>query len=524
MINSHYFAHYLKLLSHSDQRQRIDALQDLFFQLLHGELLHPNQWEILIPILVSSLPDDCDATSRRWKYQVGSFSFNNNKILVDYCYNNIDKEPDAENRTWMVAILVKNLSEKEFLQVLSEKDHRLSDENVELATYLFNHRSRIDIQGVFRHSDPLSMMWLASIGAYRNIAEQNKKELIIESKDLVRLTKETDNDEVLKHVMYAFCLQRFFSFKELSILPDEYTKMGNQQKKWFFTLVWRDQNFVSSNIDYFRELTSEKHLFRDINPEVRIGLARGLSNCGYWADLSNNIVRWYSHENAPSAIYYLTKYFQRNQMYSKTYKEVIDFQKQNGTEVVKELVILNNHIVDIQQTEEVNTMQNKAPKIFISHSSQDKDYVVKLIDLLSDLGLSENQMFCSSAPGFGIPLDQDIYEYLREQFQNFDLHVIYILSDNYYKSAACLNEMGAAWVLRKRYTSILLPGFQRKKMKGAINPRQNSLKLDGDLADTKEKLGQLKDTLSKEFHLPKISDIRWEKKRDKFIKDISTRM
>lgn len=121
MINSHYFAHYLKLLSHPDQRQRVDALQDLFFQLLHGELLHPNQWEILIPILVSSLPNDRDATSRRWKYQVGSFSFNNNKILVDYCHNNIDKEPDAENRTWMVAILAKNLSEKNFYRFYQKR-------------------------------------------------------------------------------------------------------------------------------------------------------------------------------------------------------------------------------------------------------------------------------------------------------------------------------------------------------------------------------------------------------------------
>ena len=55
-----------------------------------------------------------------------------------------------------------------------------------------------------------------------------------------------------------------------------------------------------------------------------------------------------------------------------------------------------------------------------------------------------------------------------------------MLSDNYYKSPACLNEMGAAWVLKKEYRSILLPGFDYKEIEGAINPRKIGIKLDDD--------------------------------------------
>jgi hypothetical protein len=84
-------------------------------------------------------------------------------------------------------------------------------------------------------------------------------------------------------------------------------------------------------------------------------------------------------------------------------------------------------------------MPQKSPKVFISHSSQDKDYVTCLVDFLEDIGLTEEQLFCSSVPGYGIPLDEDIYDYLKQQFQTHDLHVILVLSDNYYKSVACMN-------------------------------------------------------------------------------------
>ena len=110
---------------------------------------------------------------------------------------------------------------------------------------------------------------------------------------------------------------------------------------------------------------------------------------------------------------------------------------------------------------------------------------------------------------------------MKQQFQEYDLHIIFVLSDNYYKSPACLNEMGATWVLQKRYTTILLPGFDFKEVKGAINPTKISIKLDGGLLDISEKLGQLKNSIVKEFSLTPISDIRWEKKRNDFIDKIN---
>ncbi|WP_288209287.1 toll/interleukin-1 receptor domain-containing protein [uncultured Catenibacterium sp.] len=170
---------------------------------------------------------------------------------------------------------------------------------------------------------------------------------------------------------------------------------------------------------------------------------------------------------------------------------------------------------------EEQKMPQKSPKVFISHSSKDIDYVSSIVDILEDIGLTEDELFCSSVPGYGIPLDEDIYEFLKQQFQDHNLHVILVLSNNYYQSVACMNEMGAAWVLQNKYTTILLPGFEFNEIKGAINPRKIGLKLDGNLTEVKEKLGQLKDTLVQEFGLTPIPDIRWERKRDTFISTLS---
>ena len=51
------------------------------------------------------------------------------------------------------------------------------------------------------------------------------------------------------------------------------------------------------------------------------------------------------------------------------------------------------------------TMSQKSPKIFISHASKDKNYVSSIVKLLEFIGLRQEKLFCTSVPGYGIPLD-----------------------------------------------------------------------------------------------------------------------
>ena len=162
-------------------------------------------------------------------------------------------------------------------------------------------------------------------------------------------------------------------------------------------------------------------------------------------------------------------------------------------------------------------MINKNHRIFISHSSKDVAYVSLLVDLLSGMGLNQTHVFCSSLPGYGIPVGKNIYDYLREQFFQYDLHVIIVHSENYYNSAICLNEMGAAWVLKQTSTSILLPKFGYEQMKGVMDNQYIAIKLDAPLLDLQHRLNQFYNNIVSEFELSKLEDIIWQQKRDAFI-------
>jgi len=167
---------------------------------------------------------------------------------------------------------------------------------------------------------------------------------------------------------------------------------------------------------------------------------------------------------------------------------------------------------------------SKPIKVFISHSTQDMSFVQPLVELFEHIGLNTETMFCSSVAGYNVPLDNNIFDYLKDQFQNFDLRVVFILSENYYNSPACLNEMGAAWVLQHKYTSVLLPGFEFKSVKGVIDQMRISIKLDSDKAELKARLNELRNTLIEECGIKtsSFSGNIWERHRDKFIEEVNS--
>ena len=197
-------------------------------------------------------------------------------------------------------------------------------------------------------------------------------------------------------------------------------------------------------------------------------------------------------------------------------KELISCLYADDRAWVHSITFTGKHYFDQEQ----ENMSEKQPKIFISHSSKDVEYVAQIVNLLDGMGLNQTQVFCSSLPGYGIPIDTNIFDYLRAQFSEYDLHVIFVHSDNYYKSPVSLNEMGAAWAMRSAATSILLPGFGFEKMTGVVNNQSIAIKLDAQQLELQDKLNQLYGKVVTEFGLTKKADIIWQQKRDSFIKDV----
>ena len=62
--------------------------------------------------------------------------------------------------------------------------------------------------------------------------------------------------------------------------------------------------------------------------------------------------------------------------------------------------------------------------------------------LLEILGLRDEEIICSSVPPYCIPLGNKVYEWLVNEFQNSDLHVIYAFSKDLQTVMSTVEEAG----------------------------------------------------------------------------------
>jgi len=110
-------------------------------------------------------------------------------------------------------------------------------------------------------------------------------------------------------------------------------------------------------------------------------------------------------------------------------------------------------------------------KIFISHSSKDKSIVENFTDkiLRLGIGISYEDIFCTSIEGMNIRTGEDIRKHIKENLKCCD-YVFLMISKNYKESVVCLNEMGAAWALEKQVKPFLLPKTTMEDLSWIYNP------------------------------------------------------
>jgi hypothetical protein len=99
-------------------------------------------------------------------------------------------------------------------------------------------------------------------------------------------------------------------------------------------------------------------------------------------------------------------------------------------------------------------------KIFISHSSLDKEIIDVFIDKILRLGLNieTNDIACTSREDTGVRTGDDIKLFIKENISACDF-VFFMISDNYRNSPICLNEMGAAWATDRKVIPIIFPNI-----------------------------------------------------------------
>lgn len=153
-------------------------------------------------------------------------------------------------------------------------------------------------------------------------------------------------------------------------------------------------------------------------------------------------------------------------------------------------------------------------KLFISHAVKDKALADELVDLLQiTTGISNDDIFCVSIEGMGIPTGKNFIEYIKEKIQRPEL-VIILLSPNYYESHFCLCELGATWAMSLNQAVLLVPPLKTEDLKGVLTGIQITKINDSEKLD--EFIEEFNKILSVEsFKLP-----RWNTKRDSFLKKL----
>ena len=164
----------------------------------------------------------------------------------------------------------------------------------------------------------------------------------------------------------------------------------------------------------------------------------------------------------------------------------------------------------------------KPPKVFISHKTEDKAYADALTRLINFIiGADGDKLFCSSIPGYGNKPSQDIIDNIKAQFDDYNLFVIIIHSPRYYKSAVCLNEMGAAWALNQRFCSFLTKDCRIDQLTGVIGKEEMCISVNADEETLNAHLNSFKDDLAAFFASKPIDQTKWEHERKQFIQTIA---
>lgn len=147
------------------------------------------------------------------------------------------------------------------------------------------------------------------------------------------------------------------------------------------------------------------------------------------------------------------------------------------------LVIINNsartyndQLMEYElERNRINFKTSNELKIFISHRATDGDIADALFDFFVSTGIPREMIFCSSLPGNDVK--EKISTEVKEAIKNSCLNIA-ILSDEYYKSAYCLNEAGILWFLDVPVIPIALPEISHQNMIGFLNDDYKIRRLD----------------------------------------------
>lgn len=152
--------------------------------------------------------------------------------------------------------------------------------------------------------------------------------------------------------------------------------------------------------------------------------------------------------------------------------------------------------------------------VFISHAVKDSKIAEQLVELLEGgVGVPEEEIFCSSLDGYGIPTGKNFVTHIKGQIQKPEV-VILLLTPSYFSSNFCLSELGASWAMSHDTFPILVPPLKYEDVKDVLLGTQLA-KIEDDI-----KYNELRDCLLSKVECDKKSNTKWDTKRKSYLSSL----
>lgn len=155
-------------------------------------------------------------------------------------------------------------------------------------------------------------------------------------------------------------------------------------------------------------------------------------------------------------------------------------------------------------------------RVFISHSSKDKQYVTDFVNhiLCLGIGLSPDDIFYTSIEDMTMRNGEDIRMHIQENIRSAEYSFL-LVSNNYKASEVCVNEMGAVWAYEANVRLFLLPNTDFTSI-GWLCDTRKADKLTDSVA-----LDRLYKEMVEYFSL-KENLIHWSQQREMFVGRVRT--
>jgi hypothetical protein len=164
--------------------------------------------------------------------------------------------------------------------------------------------------------------------------------------------------------------------------------------------------------------------------------------------------------------------------------------------------------------EPTSSVKVSGKRIFISHSSKDKQLVKDFVNhiLCLGIGLNPDDIFCTSIEDMTMRNGEDVRKHIQDNIRSAEYSFL-LISDNYKSSEVCINEMGAVWAYDANVRLYLLPDANFDKI-GWLCDTRKADKLTDSVA-----LDSLYREMIEHFSLHE-NFLHWSQQREMFVRRV----